>query len=1394
MNDLIEQEAIDAKEVAGNERARLVIDAEIDLREFIGTAFHQEVAQLLGNWGVIVDPQWRPVGYVTEKMAYAGPVLVLKAITANADITGKKLAEAVRSLIPDKLRQNTRVWCASTRQDPCNETQIFDVVVAGVSAVLFEGAEEDEMKSISEPTDPKERIMAVLNGHGLHIESFITTPPDPGWGDLGGPVFVVKTNLQPNNAEWSSNPVADAGFVDFCNRVKANLEEITRQSVSFSTHFSTGKGAWEITWLTDEHKKMESTGDDDLDAEIAKTVSDIPSDRDTMPSGVEGWQNRLRNVYDSFDEFASFSDIYGLAHRLGYESAEEAWEANPIVRGSVNPSDYGVVENQEGRPPWYDAEAGAQPVQHDVEGAPVKIGQVVHVTSMEEGDENTEWAGYVGQEGKVVHLEYSCGCGQTYPVDPMIGVQFADGKVHEFWKEELAPFVDESVVDPKSVMEQATHEILKDEQAWVFSGPRGKREAHRPTTPFDVNNGYCEEWANLVVEHLPGAQVVDPGNFSGNSDDSLEAGHVFVLYRGKFYDAEATDGVSSWLELPYFTRGDYNFSQEALAWRPKVQEGIRAYHASPNRFRKFDLSKEGAHFGSQEQAGNVHKHGLHEPVPYDLQIKNPLRLRDIGVWNNFNNLHGALSIGDHITPQQADDVWAAWLRSDAEGWEALKVALEKNGYDGIVYQNEQEGPGDSYLVFRHGQIKRLKVAEDLSEDVGQGNEIKVQRSGDLVWIDWFYAHEPHLSGIGRAVYEDWETRLPKDIKAVRLQAVDATKGFWEKMGFSYVGEGSDLQMWKGVNGNPTPESIVEDLNDDVVAAAKDACKEPSDEQKEAGNYQKGHIVLQGLDLSLENAKGSMRRGQDKDGKEWEVKLPAHYGYIKGTEGKDKDHIDVFIGEMPESEKVYVVNQDKMDGGFDEHKVMLGFEERADAIQHYDDAYSDGLGEKLRGSVVSTTMEKFKAWLKDGEHKKPFKEVEPITERVSISDVFAYLETIRPKLDEARDAAAAAEPDVEKKQDILKGHGIYNGSCGHRIQGCRCAKACAVIEVEAPCRECGQKAPINEFVNKWRSQKIQEATDPEHMFQSRGYDCGPTCIKMVATALGVGRQLTLNDIIDACGSDPTTGTDDKKMEKGMAAAGVPFKVGAARTPEELATSLEAGHMIILRTLTRGIKHWIILYKFDGQRFHVQDPWLGPLSYTPEEVVNIWKPRDYFYFEVSRTMEQRVDHYQLATYAMLKSMNESQERGNLLFVNATGEIMPALEKAMMDVFPKQAGWVVEYSKEAMDPQLSVVVLEGHEVIGFYIVGRRSVGEGTQGMKQLEDLSGYQDKRGVEGIALGVVSSARGKGIGNRLKDYPKHLGVEYVWGLQMRSLNNLKDWLKRRRLVAESPECYATLEDL
>ena len=143
--------------------------------------------------------------------------------------------------------------------------------------------------------------------------------------------------------------------------------------------------------------------------------------------------------------------------------------------------------------------------------------------------------------------------------------------------------------------------------------------------------------------------------------------------------------------------------------------------------------------------------------------------------------------------------------------------------------------------------------------------------------------------------------------------------------------------------------------------------EPTDAQKEAGNYKKAHVKVHGLDIAIENPRGSTRSGTDKEGKPWSVTMHNHYGYIKRTEGADGDHVDVFIGPNPKSDKVFIVDQVNVDGSFDEAKVLIGFDSKLKARSGYKSNYSSGW--KV-GPITSMSMDEFKEWVKSGDTTKP----------------------------------------------------------------------------------------------------------------------------------------------------------------------------------------------------------------------------------------------------------------------------------------------------------------------------------------------------------------------------------------------------------------------------------------
>jgi len=163
---------------------------------------------------------------------------------------------------------------------------------------------------------------------------------------------------------------------------------------------------------------------------------------------------------------------------------------------------------------------------------------------------------------------------------------------------------------------------------------------------------------------------------------------------------------------------------------------------------------------------------------------------------------------------------------------------------------------------------------------------------------------------------------------------------------------------------------------EVREAGRETETAPTEAQKEAGNYAKGKLALQGMNISIENPKGSTRSGVDPGGQKWEQQLQNSYGYIKRTEGADGDQIDVFINdENPISETVFVVNQvNPKTAEFDEHKVMLGFENLNDATQAYLSNYQEGW--QGLGSIDAMSIDEFKEWIKSDKPKNSRPAVKP----------------------------------------------------------------------------------------------------------------------------------------------------------------------------------------------------------------------------------------------------------------------------------------------------------------------------------------------------------------------------------------------------------------------------------
>lgn len=219
----------------------------------------------------------------------------------------------------------------------------------------------------------------------------------------------------------------------------------------------------------------------------------------------------------------------------------------------------------------------------------------------------------------------------------------------------------------------------------------------------------------------------------------------------------------------------------------------------------------------------------------------------------------------------------------------------------------------------------------------------------------------------------------------------------EQVGEGGTGEGPSLSS------SPVSELPSGGLAEKTEQAASLTDTSPTEAQTEAGNYRKGKVSIQGMRISIENPRGSTRSGVDSKGRAWSVEMPHHYGYILGTEARDGDHVDAFIGPDPESSKVWVVNQVRVpEGGFDEHKVMIGFGGRKEAIEGYRASYSPGW--RGIGDVVETDIDGFKRWLESGNTKKPFRG----------APALASSPTPSPDAPAAVDAALAVMPPIYRQ--------------------------------------------------------------------------------------------------------------------------------------------------------------------------------------------------------------------------------------------------------------------------------------------------------------------------------------------------------------------------------------------
>lgn len=237
----------------------------------------------------------------------------------------------------------------------------------------------------------------------------------------------------------------------------------------------------------------------------------------------------------------------------------------------------------------------------------------------------------------------------------------------------------------------------------------------------------------------------------------------------------------------------------------------------------------------------------------------------------------------------------------------------------------------------------------------------------------------------------------------------------------------------GIFGNLTKNYLSENTMEEVDSKANEAELNPTDAQKEAGNYKMGHVRIMGMPISIENPKGSYRQYKKEDGSIGKNQMKYHYGYFTNTtgNGKDGDAVDVFIGPNVENcEYVYVVDQNNEQGDFDESKVMLGFNSTEHAKKAYMANYSaDWTGFR---TITKVPLNVFKKWLyRKHKQRKPFSDYTTIKKK-KITESFLNEEEYNQIVKIAKMESERCASDVV---DELQSIGVDAFNQGNMVMAC-----------------------------------------------------------------------------------------------------------------------------------------------------------------------------------------------------------------------------------------------------------------------------------------------------------------------------------------------------------------------
>ena len=315
-----------------------------------------------------------------------------------------------------------------------------------------------------------------------------------------------------------------------------------------------------------------------------------------------------------------------------------------------------------------------------------------------------------------------------------------------------------------------------------------------------------------------------------------------------------------------------------------------------------------------------------------------------------------------------------YIKNRREQQAQRELEAEREYYENMIerdfHMTLEEYEDYVYLLSKENPFEDIDVAEIDAIFAEAANE-----------YEEFFKQQEYEQGRTDEFIEGGNDVLPEE-RADDSPGTEEGEGSRETEGAGSGTAGKDGTS-SGYDGREVTEesSVQPTVQAQIDAAEAETDTNPTDAQKEAGNYKKGHVQLGTFDISIEQPKGSVRSGVDADGKKWETKMQNTYGYIRGTEGVDGDHIDVFLANDVDAwngRKVFVVDQYNEDGSFDEHKVMLGFNEQEEAEDAYFANYDKDWSKKHKTVVTSVNLEDFEKWIQSSHRKtKAFAEYKSV---------------------------------------------------------------------------------------------------------------------------------------------------------------------------------------------------------------------------------------------------------------------------------------------------------------------------------------------------------------------------------------------------------------------------------